>query len=142
MVLAFKPQFVEPILLGTKVHTLREDISYRWHEGCLMHMATGVRTKAYHQFAFHTCKSVQSVELWERASAAARNSNLKIEGEEPVIIVDERPLTIEEATLFALNDGFDSLEDFFEFFLPKSERSEGACLFFAGRLLHWTDLKY
>lgn len=143
MVIGFKPQFVEPILLGQKVHTIREDITSRWHEGSLMHMATGVRTKAYHQFAFHICKSVQSIELWEQSREAARfNSYIKIKSKGPVIIINEKPLTNEDATLLARNDGFESLEDFFEFFFPKEEYSQNICRFFYGRLLHWTDLKY
>jgi DNA modification methylase len=50
MVIGFKPRFVQPILNGTKIHTLREDVLNRWQPGRVMHMAIGVRTTNYYQF--------------------------------------------------------------------------------------------
>lgn len=47
MILGFKPQFVQPIIDRTKIHTIREDKHNRWVPGKVIHMATGVRTKSY-----------------------------------------------------------------------------------------------
>jgi hypothetical protein len=59
MILGFKPQFKEPILKGTKIHTLRDDEQERWRVGMTIHFATGVRTKYYNCFKQDKCKSTQ-----------------------------------------------------------------------------------
>ena len=133
MVIGFKEKFKEPILKGTKIHTIREDSHNRWKQGIKMHMATGVRTKKYNQFYEDTCKSTQKIEIkynkgggvnvfidnnffhyqtswgleWEKES---KNRMLKL----------------------AINDGFDSIESFFKWFNGD----------FVGKIIHWTDLIY
>jgi len=63
MVLGFEQQFVEPILSGTKIHTIREDKHNRWKPGRSIQMATGVRTKNYNQFNEDECVSVQEIKI-------------------------------------------------------------------------------
>lgn len=136
MVIAFKEQFVEPILDDLKNHTIREDATNRWKVGMTMHMATGVRTKKYKQFAEKVCTGIQKIEFkW-----ATINKGLVNEGRSVKVFIDDRNVTNEwfEDTnemiveVLAKNDGFNNLVDFFGWF------SED----FTGKLIHWTDLKY
>jgi len=41
---------------------------------------------------------------------------------------------------FAINDGFDSWEDFFNYFYPKIKASPQGI--YKPKLIHWTDKKY
>ena len=45
-----------------------------------------------------------------------------------------------ERLAFAQNDGFDTWEDFFNYFYPriKAHRDE----YYSGKIIHWTDLRY
>ena len=63
MILGFKKQFPPMILVGTKIHTIREDKHDRWKAGNKIHFATGIRTKNYNQFYSGVCKSVQAITL-------------------------------------------------------------------------------
>ena len=115
MILSFKKQFVQPILDGTKVHTIREDKGNRWTVGKKIHFATGVRTKNYEQFMEGECIGLQKIRI-------------KNEG----IYVSERRLNYIEAKQLAFRDGFDYLSEFLKFF----DRP------FDGIIIHWTDFLY
>lgn len=122
MILAFNPKFVEPILNGTKIHTIRQDKPNRWKSGKDIHFATGVRTKNYNQFKKDDCKSVQQIEII-RVSDYFNETIVKIEG---------RQLNVKEVQQLASNDGFEHLYDFLVWF------ADG----FTGKIIHWTDFKY
>lgn len=124
MVLSFKPQFVDKILDGSKIHTIREDKGNRWQAGKLINFATGVRTPQYKQFHQAICTGVQTFSI-EKLSFFEKNDIIFIE-------INGKKLTQIEKELLAKNDGFDSLEDFCAFF--KSG--------FRGEIIHWTDFKY
>lgn len=122
MVLGFKKQFVEPILKGSKVHTLRECDIYRWRVGVIIHMATGIRTKYYQCFKETPFVSSQQVFMTYY--------------DDLVISVDEMRLSFDDVDIFIKNDGFESEEEFIKWFFPKGN---GKSLL---TLLHWTDLRY
>jgi hypothetical protein len=122
MIIGFKERFKEPIIKGTKIHTIRIDAKNRWKPGNIMHMATGVRTKKYNQFNQQICKSVQNIEI-TRKSDYLNETTVKIDG---------RLFLENEVQQLAWNDGFDNLVDFWIWF------EDG----FKGKLLHWTDLRY
>lgn len=122
MVIAFKERFVEPILQKKKKHTIREDSHNRWKIGMKMHFATGVRTKNYNQFYEDSCKSIQQIEII-RTSDYLNDTYVKIDGQ---------MLSTQEVQKLALNDGFDSILDFYLWF------KDG----FKGKIIHWTELKY
>jgi len=122
MVIGFNNRFVEPILSGKKIHTIREDAHNRWKVGMKMHMATGVRTKNYHQFDAKICKSIQKIEIIKTGYYL----------EEAMVLIDGILLNEKEIQQLALNDGFNSLVDFLMWF------ENG----FVGKIIHWTDLKY
>lgn len=122
MTLGFKPQFVSPILAGTKIHTIREDRGHRWEPGKIIHMATGVRTKSYNQFRQEKCISVQEIVI-DHFNWMQGHIDIRIDG---------RSLILQEVMTLAHNDGFDSLEDFCKWFDKD----------FIGRIIHWTDKRY
>lgn len=103
-----------------KIHTLRE--GERWEPGDLINFATGVRSKNYKEFNRDTCKSTQQVVI----------VNVPYTGF-PYIFVDGKLLLNYEREHLALNDGFDSLEDFARWF-------HKPC--YVLQLIHWTDFKY
>jgi uncharacterized protein YqfB (UPF0267 family) len=129
MLLGFKKRFEEPILEGTKIHTLREDVNNRWKRGNKIHFATGVRTKDYHQFKEGEVVSTQRVFM---TYAYGCDLEISIDGKELN--------SFREKEILALNDGFDSWMEFFEWFYAaiKADPDEQ----FSGKIIHWTDLRY
>ncbi len=124
MILGFKPQFKDPIKTGQKKHTIREDKHDRWKAGKVIHFATGVRTKLYEQFKEGKCKSVQSIRIDYDYTQEVTPF--------VTVSVDNRLLDREEIITLAINDGFDTLSEFLEWFNKD----------FKGKIIHWTDLKY
>lgn len=55
-----------------------------------------------------------------------------IASDKPYVYVDGRQLSYSEIEELAVNDGFDSAEDFFKWFKKD----------FRGWIIHWTDKKY
>ncbi len=124
MILSFKKQFKEPILKGTKKHTIREDKPNRWKVGNKIHFATGVRTKNYECFKEGVCVSVQEIEITRPVWSEYLNDT--------IVRIDGIALTEKEQQQLAWNDGFTNLIDFWLWF--KGD--------FKGKIIHWTDLKY
>ncbi len=116
MILAFKKEFVSPIVDGTKVHSIRA--GSRWRAGLSIQFYANARRPDMWKFRVDDiAKTVQQVRLtadWQ-------------------IIVDGRVLADAEKQAFANRDGFGSVGSLFSFFdsLP-----------FTGQLIHWTDLTY
>ncbi len=107
-----------------KIHTIREDKLGRWKKGINVHFTVNNRTRYSFQFAPQTpCTGVQDIEIYQHISPGIHGVAVTIDG---------RNLSSDEVDVLASNDGFDSTEEFFEFF--KSG--------FKGRIIHWTDLKY
>lgn len=124
MILGFKPEFQEPILKGTKIHTIREDKPNRWKAGNKIHFATGVRTKKYNQFKLGKCVSVQQIEITRPIWSEYLN--------DAVVKIDGKTLTQEQQQQLAYNDGFSNLLSFWLWFNED----------FKGKIIHWTDFKY
>ena len=124
MILGFNPQFKQPILDGTKIHSIREDKHKRWKIGRLIHFATGVRTKLYQQFLLRTCMGTQKIKI--------EYDNIPPIGDSATVMIDGEFLDFDGMELLAKNDGFESISDFFEWFNKD----------FSGKIIHWTNLKY
>ena len=122
MILSFKPRFVDKILDGTKIHTIREDKNKRWKPGRAIHFATGVRTKDYNRFAVGFCEGIQTIRIHYR----------NIPKHSPDIYVDGILLSSDIVVKVAHNDGFNSTYDFNKWFSKD----------FEGIIVHWTDFKY
>lgn len=127
-----------PIIGKTKIgdfpqkkHTIRRDSKNRWKEGNDIHFIIYNRTPARMQFApVVKVQSIQKIEIsyhqikdWK---GFITNNNA------PMIRIDGCVMSGSEAEELAINDGFDSLDAFFEWF------SED----FTGKIIHWTDKKY
>ena len=153
MILSFKTHinnkptnFVEKILNNVKVHTIRKTNRYT---GKTLHMANGVGTKHYNQFNknrpdLQTGISDQFIKILRcdelphkmRMADDVFQTNVNIDGiVYPTcfkIKIDTRYLDVKEMKLLAKNDGFDSLNDFFNWFNQDYE----------GYITHWTNLRY
>lgn len=137
MLLGFKNQFVEPINLGIKKHTIREDKNNLWRVGMKIHMATGVRTKNLHKFREETCLGLQTIEIkWKEPDELLRSLNEPYWtwGRSVRVLIDGVIVTGVDEIIdsLALNDGFKDRDDFFKWF----------CNDFTGKIIHWTELKY
>ena len=107
-----------------KLHTIRHDPKGRWKAGRKMDMVTGSRFKAV---VFHSeiCKSVQEITIvWEARSERSLF---------PIITIDGKQLTVNQANELAKNDGFDDYIQFSRWFNFTNTDTV---------IIHWTDLKY
>lgn len=83
-----------------------------------LHFVINNRTPKRFQFApIVKCVSTQTIEI---------TSEIRL------IEIDDRVLGFSEVEKLAINDGFDSVEDFFAYFNKD----------FTGQIIHWTNLKY
>jgi len=122
MILPFKEQFVEPIMSGRKIHTIREDRKNRWIRGKTIHFATGVRTKNQNTFYSNLCRGTQEIKIYWRGNTVY-----------PVaIFIDKKVLTLDETERLAINDGFKTVDEFYKWFDSD----------FKGKIIHWTELRY
>lgn len=115
----------DQVLIHGKLHTIREDSHDRWYPGMNIQFVINNRTPKRFQFApVIPCKSVQRISLsW---------SDLDGIWNLPNVYIDGKILSMGMREQLAINDGFDSVGDFFLYFNKD----------FAGKIIHWTDLKY
>lgn len=126
MILGFKKQFVDKIIRGDKIHTIREDPTRRWKPGNVIHFATGVRTKNYNQFHEDTCRYVHPVWIDPQKKEIHIGVYYHLLGWMKAKMSEHAQLE------FAQNDGFDTLDDFWEWFDKP----------FHGVVIHWTNKRY
>lgn len=122
------PRAEENIISGVKVHTLRQDRVNRWKPGYEIHHATGNRTPKYNCFLKNKCKSVQQILvilLTDRAGVPYVK-----------MTIDRRRLDRKEVLQVIHNDGIDSEAEFIKFIFKNGHTM------WAGKIIHWTDLKY
>lgn len=135
MILGFKIEakgkatgFVEKINSGQKIHTMRIDYNNRWRPGTIIHFATGVRTKYYKQFKEGKCISYQWVTLFPNdRRAMISNGGGKS-------LLDQYSMSDYQIQQLAINDGFDTVDDFWDWFSKDGDR--------VYKLIHWTDFRY
>lgn len=122
---------LDPVFLaevGIKIHTIRADPKNRWRVGMPIHFVVNNRTPKRFQFApILPMKKIQSFSIkWEELGA----------GVEPVGYVDGNCFAYgygaKNWEFLAKNDGFNSVEDFFNWFNSD----------FSGKIFHWTDFSY
>lgn len=133
MILGFNEQFLEAIITGKKVHTIREDKHNRWAAGIEIQFATGVRTKHYNQFRAGLCTGVQDIEIKYTDMRGA--VVIYIDGKHFGTwhrFMPEKSVNPEKILQLAVNDGFEDVKEFLNWF----QRD------FKGVVVHWTDLKY
>lgn len=112
-------KFEDKIKDGRKLHTIRWDEKHRWAKGKKIHFATGVRSSRYNCFKEGICTGTQRIEI--------KNNLIYIEDR-------ELPMLKDQAEDLSINDGFDSIDDFWEWFDQYQP--------FTGKIIHWTDIRY
>ena len=112
---------IDAVDMAPKLHTMRRDENDRWKAGNDIHFYINSRTPEQFQFApVIPCVSTQKVEI-------------KHVYPHRYIFIDGRYISdFTEKHKLAINDGFDSVEDFLAYFNSD----------WVGKLIHWTDLKY
>ena len=126
--------------LKPKLHTIRRDEKNRWKAGNNIHFVINNRTANRFQFfSVVKCISTQIIEIKvvdEIRKYYSYVSELKFNDEVYRkcfdVTVDNCLLNRKEVETLSINDGFDTVEEFFNYF------SED----FRGKIIHWTPLKY
>lgn len=118
-----------------KIHTFR--IGHRWRAGMAIHMVIRNRTPKRFQFnafvpSLSTCISEQ-------------DAVVGLDNDDDLFIIigtfeQGYYLSKEELLLFAVNDGFNSLEELQRWFFPKGFDPKRPYL--SGQIIHWTDFQY
>jgi hypothetical protein len=113
-----------------KLHTLRDDIKDRWRAEIMIDFFINSRTKSMFRFAPKLpVVSTQEVLMTYYHSDIIQ---ISIDGRELFGYI--------ERLEFAINDGFDNWEDFFNYFYPKIKAAPKEV--YKPKLIHWTDLRY
>jgi hypothetical protein len=128
MILSFKSQFIKPILVWSKIHTIREDKTNRWKPGRKIDFFTGRYTsKDRRRFApTLECVSTQEIVILNMFNDRQVFVGC-VNGE------NRNKLSESQIKKLALNDGFKNVDEFFLFF----DQTD-----FKGKIIHWTDFKY
>lgn len=121
----------------SKIHTIRKDSKDRWKVGNKIHFVINNRTKNRFQFApILTVKSIQKFEMKVERDGHWRSYRIFIDDKlmysSHEYEEDLCKWSLYDFELFALNDGFDNIRDFLDWF------SED----FEGKIIHWTDTLY
>lgn len=126
MILTYSsPHFVDDILNGVKIHTIRDDKHNRWRPGMsIQHWRGNPRNKSKNPYHFgeSRCTGVEKIYIINERG-------------EVWIRVNDRWLTPVEIILLARNDGL-NMDEFKARFVPDEGQS------FEGRIIHWTSIRY
>mgnify|MGYP001053219197 CR=1 FL=1 len=115
-----------------KIHTIREDKADLWKPGRKIHPVVFNRTKDRFQFApVLECKSVQKIEI-RYIPEMPWLGCIKINGIFKSVFNSNFSDDKDFLNQLALNDGFNSIEDFFRFFNKN----------FTGKIIHFTNFEY
>lgn len=117
-----------------KLHTIRHDPHGRWKPGMTIHPVINNRTPNRFQFAPEiVCTGVQEIKI-KHGMFGFKSVWIdgNITGNFSENFIGENPVCTDLMRTIAINDGFDSLEQFFAYFNED----------FTGKIIHWTDLKY
>lgn len=113
-----------------KFHTIREDKGNRWKAERDIQLVINNRTKNRYQFApVIPCVSVQPIKIeYDPKDPVFPNVNVLVSTGNN----SYKLLGIYSITQLALNDGFDTVEDFFAWFNKDC----------TAKIIHWTNLRY
>lgn len=112
-----------------KLHTIREDKTNRWKAGINIDFFINVRKKD--MFRFAPVLPVVSVQKVEITWLTSKNEN-PYWYKDASVSIDKRFISTKECEELSKNDGFDTVEEFFEYFNED----------FKGKIIHWTDKRY
>lgn len=121
-----------------KKHTIREDKNNRWRTGTKIDFFINVRQKNMFRFApVLPVVSDQKIDItyYNESNPTFTGDLSKIAKgyyNEVEVVIDNNKLTTKEIELLSLNDGFESVYDFFAYFDKD----------FTGKIIHWTNQNY
>ena len=118
-----------------KIHTFRK--GNRWRVGRWIQFATGVRTPKYHCLVESQCMGVQDAEIEFNPLSGELSIHVY---NDPLNPTSSEILSKDKILLFAVNDGFDSLDDMIGWFFPSNGDSSPQTIL--GQIIHFTDFKY
>ena len=104
--LNFKEQFVQPIILGMKPGTIRQERKQPIKVGDTLYLFTGMRTKNCRKFMTAECKAVYPIVINQTASKR-------------FVCIDGMQLGDNSLAEFVFDDGFSSVDEFFDFFIDQ-----------------------
>jgi len=112
----------------SKIHTIRKDDKNRWKPGLMIDFFINARQKDMFRFAPRVpLKSKQRIFM----------TYLPHLGNGFQVSINGRELDKSEIKVLAVNDGFETVEDFEDYFISEMENDE-----YSGKIIHWTDFKY
>ena len=119
----------------TKLHTIREDKNDRWKVGTKIDFFINVRQPSMFRFApVLPVVSIQDFEINWYLINEKRFVRVYIDGNCFARVDFDKEIYVSGQLMIHLanNDGFDTIEDFFNYFNSD----------FKGKIIHWTTLKY
>lgn len=111
-----------------KLHTIRTDKKNRWKKGVMIDFFINARQKNMFRFA-------PRIPLVSRQKIFMTYMPHTGNGFE--VSIDGRQLHKSEVEILAVNDGFDTIQDFEDYFIAQMNDDE-----YSAKILHWTDLRY
>ena len=116
-----------------KIHTIRKDKFDNWQIGKKIHFCINMRTKNHWQFApILPVQNTQTIKITYSGKAI----NVYVDGKHFYYRSAAGQEWSDEARnnmlRLAMNDGFDSIDDFFLWFNED----------YNGKIIHWTNMKY
>ncbi|MEO6176960.1 MAG: hypothetical protein ABIP27_17535 [Flavobacterium circumlabens] len=129
---------VDAVDFTPKLHTIRLDKNDHWKKGRKIDFIINVRKKNMLRFApVLPVVSTQKVEIKWYFNPGTNICRIEIDNKGFAVAMwhvgfDKNPTYSPQLLAFVQNDGFDSVEDFFNYFDKD----------FLGKIIHWTDLKY
>lgn len=122
-ILGFKKVMAPKVEDGSKPHTIRAKRKRPIYAGDTLYLYTGLRTKNAQHLRTVTCTTVQNIEI-HRSDIS---DTLGV-----VIFIEGRVLGTTDAVELIQRDGFDSVKDFMDWFLPaKIKKFEGDLIWWA-----------
>lgn len=135
MILTFsRTSFVEAITEGRKIHTLRADKNNRWQPGRRIHFWYGnprnknISTAFAFGYGAQYCTGTEAVSLYYQHGQCSA-------------LVEDRILELPQLNLLAFQDGFESIQELYDFFFPTPPEN-GEPAQWHGKIIHWTDFRY
>lgn len=113
-----------------KIHTIREDKTDRWKPGILIDFFINCRQK--NMFRFAPRVPVVSVQKFQIVYYDKTDTKWDIPHLKYAVRIDNRRLEPTDIEKLALNDGFETIKAFFEYFNED----------YVGKIIHWTDKRY
>lgn len=112
-----------------KLHTIRKDSKNRWIRGRLIHFVINNRTTKRYQFVYNPIPviSTQEIKIIHSDYHGDKGYDKGV-----WVLVDDIVMSDFQVQQIAINDGFDTVYDFFQWFNSD----------FSGKIIHWTKLKY